>query len=212
MNSKERIAARVAKELNNGDVVNVGIGIPTLVPNFIPEDINVFLHSENGILGVGNTPTAEEIDANIVNASKKPVTVKEGASFFDSASSFGMIRGNHVDVAILGALEVTEDGLIANWAIPGKPVLGVGGAMDLLEGAKKVIISITHTTKMGEPKIVRRNQYPLTSHRKVELIVTDLAVFKVTKEGLVLIELSSDSTLEEVKAKTDAHFKVDINK
>ncbi|WP_280771539.1 3-oxoacid CoA-transferase subunit B [Salipaludibacillus daqingensis] len=209
MNSKEVIAARVAEELKDGDIVNAGIGIPTLVPNFIPADLDVFLHSENGILGVGPTPEDDKIDENIINAGKKPVTVKEGASYFDSASSFAMIRGGHVDVSILGALEVDETGQISNWAVPGKPVLGVGGAMDLLEGSKKIFITITHTTKDGQPKIVKQNKYPLTSLRKADLIITDLAVFKVTDNGLVLSEIFPNSSMQEVKEKTEGAFYID---
>lgn len=208
MNIKEQIAKRVAQELKQGDIVNLGIGIPTYVPNFLREDIEVFLHSENGILGVGPYPTSDEVDTDIVNASKQPVTVKRGASYFDSAFSFAMIRGNHVDVSILGTLEVDETGQIANWAIPGK-ALGVGGAMDLLEGSKKIIVSTTHTTKDGDPKLVKQTKYPLTSTRKVDLIVTELAVFTVNDQGLCLIEIASNTTLEEVKQKTNASFSID---
>ncbi|SES11492.1 3-oxoacid CoA-transferase subunit B [Salipaludibacillus aurantiacus] len=209
MNHKQRIASRVARELKDGDIVNAGIGIPTLVPDFIPDGVEVFLHSENGILGVGPFPEEGNIDENIINAGKKPVTVKEGASYFDSASSFGMIRGGHIDVAILGALEIDETGRIANWAVPGKPVLGVGGAMDLLEGAKKIFITITHTTKDGKPKIVKENHYPVTSERKADLIITDLAVFKVTSKGLVLTEIFAHSSLQEVEQKTEGAFTID---
>lgn len=210
MDKKVLIASRVAKELKNGDVVNLGIGIPTMVTDYLPEGVNVFIHSENGILGVGPTPAPDEVDPDLVNAGKLPVTIKEGASFFDSAASFAMIRGGHVDVSILGVLQVDEQGRIANWALPGQAVLGVGGAMDLLEGAKKVIVATTHTTKDGEPKLVRTAGCPLTSQRKADLIVTELAVFEVTEAGLVLTELSDGVTLDEVAAKTDAKYTVKL--
>ncbi len=211
MNEKKRIAARIAQELRNGDVVNLGIGIPTMVVDYLPESIRVFIHSENGILGVGPTPSPDETDSDLVNAGKMPVTVLNGASFFDSAASFAMIRGGHVDVSILGALEVDEQGRIANWAVPGKSVLGVGGAMDLLEGSRKIIVATTHTTKDGRPKLVKETAYPLTSLRRADLIVTDLSVFAVTDDGLILTELFPSVTLEEVMAKTEASFRVGLN-
>lgn len=210
MDKKVLIASRVAKELKNGDVVNLGIGIPTMVTDYLPENVKVFIHSENGILGVGPTPLPSEVDPDLVNAGKLPVTIRPGASFFDSAASFSMIRGGHVDVSILGVLQVDEQGRIANWALPGQAVLGVGGAMDLLEGAKKVIVATTHTTKDGEPKLVRKASCPLTSQRKADLIVTELAVFEVTEEGLVLIELADGVSLDEVAAKTEARFTVKL--
>lgn len=206
MDEKVRIAARTAKELKHGDVVNLGIGIPTMVPDYLPPGICVFIHSENGILGVGPTPAKEEIDPDLVNAGKLPVTVQTGASYFDSASSFAMIRGGHIDVAILGVLEVDENGRIANWALPGQTVLGVGGAMDLLEGAAKIIVATTHTTKEGKPKLVRSCHYPLTSRRKADLIVTELAVFQVTDQGLCLMELADGVSLETVIQLTEARF------
>lgn len=208
MNAKQYIAARAAKELKNGDIVNLGIGIPTLVADYIPADVNVFLHSENGILGVGPTPAPEQIDLNLVNAGKLPVTVLTGSSFFDSASSFAMIRGGHVSVSILGVLQIDAIGRIANWAVPGKSVLGVGGAMDLLEGSKKVIVTTMHMNTKGESKIVEDLTYPLTSERMVDLIITDLAVFAVKADGLHLIELSPGVSLEEVQQKTDAPFHI----
>ena len=211
MNDKHVIAKRAGLALEDGDIVNLGIGIPTLVADFVPEGINVYLHSENGILGVGPTPQLEEIDKNLVNAGKLPVTVEEGSSFFDSASSFAMIRGGHVDVSILGVLQVDEKGRVANWAVPGKSVLGVGGAMDLLEGSRKVIVATLHTTKEGESKIVKELQYPITSLRKVDLIITELAVFEVDEEGLVLIEVLPGQTIESVKAKTTARFKIALS-
>ncbi|WP_413298947.1 3-oxoacid CoA-transferase subunit B [Bacillus sp. 1P10SD] len=211
MSNKHIIAKRAGLALEDGDIVNLGIGIPTLVADYVPEEINVYLHSENGILGVGPTPQADEVDKNLVNAGKLPVTVEQGASFFDSASSFAMIRGGHVDVSILGVLQVDENGRVANWAVPGKSVLGVGGAMDLLEGSRKVIVTTLHTTKEGESKIVKELQYPVTSLRKVDLIITELAVFEVDEEGLVLIELSTGQTIESVKSKTDARFRVGLS-
>ncbi|WML60382.1 3-oxoacid CoA-transferase subunit B [Neobacillus sp. PS2-9] len=211
MSEKHVIAKRAGLALEDGDIVNLGIGIPTLVADFVPEGIKVYLHSENGILGVGSTPQADEVDKNLVNAGKLPVTIEEGASFFDSASSFAMIRGGHVDVSILGVLQVDEKGRVANWAVPGKSVLGVGGAMDLLEGSRKVIVTTLHTTKEGESKIVKELQYPITSLRKVDLIITELAVFEVDEEGLVLIEVLPGQTIESVKAKTDARFMIALS-
>lgn len=211
VNAKEKIAWRIAKELKNGDVVNLGIGIPTKVVDFLPKGKKVFIHSENGILGVGPSPKPEEADKDLVNAGKQPVTVTEGSSYFDSASSFSMIRGGHVDVSILGALQIDAQGRVANWAMPGKGVLGVGGAMDLLEGSRKVIVATMHTTKDGKPKIVRKATFPLTSLRPVDLIVTDLAVFTVSETGLVLKEIGEGITLEEIKNKTDAEFKIELN-
>ncbi|MGG3563869.1 3-oxoacid CoA-transferase subunit B [Neobacillus rhizosphaerae] len=211
MSDKHVIAKRAGLALEDGDIVNLGIGIPTLVADFVPEGIKVYLHSENGILGVGPTPQPDEVDKNLVNAGKLPVTVEDGASFFDSASSFAMIRGGHVDVSILGVLQVDEKGRVANWAVPGKSVLGVGGAMDLLEGSRKVIVTTLHTTKEGESKIVKELQYPITSLRKVDLIITELAVFEVDEEGLVLIEVLPGQTIESVKAKTDARFRIALS-
>ncbi|MDQ1145692.1 3-oxoacid CoA-transferase [Bacillus sp. SORGH_AS 510] len=211
MSNKHMIAKRAGLALEDGDIVNLGIGIPTLVADYVPEGIKVYLHSENGILGVGPTPQPDEVDKNLVNAGKLPVTVEQGASFFDSASSFAMIRGGHIDVSILGVLQVDENGRVANWAVPGKSVLGVGGAMDLLEGSRKVIVTTLHTTKEGESKIVKDLQYPVTSLRKVDLIITELGVFEVDEEGLVLIELSTGQTIESVKSKTDARFRVGLS-
>ncbi|SFA69641.1 MULTISPECIES: 3-oxoacid CoA-transferase subunit B [unclassified Bacillus (in: firmicutes)] len=208
MSHKEFIAKRAAKALEDGDIVNLGIGIPTLVADYVPEEIEVYLHSENGILGVGPTPKPEEIDKNLVNAGKLPVTIEEGSSFFDSASSFAMIRGGHVDVSILGVLQVDEKGRVANWAVPGKSVLGVGGAMDLLEGSKRVIVTTLHTTKEGDSKIVKELQYPITSERRVDLIITELAVFEVEEDGLVLIETAPGISVEHVEKNTEATFRV----
>ncbi|MBO1002769.1 3-oxoacid CoA-transferase subunit B [Pseudogracilibacillus auburnensis] len=208
MDEKQLIAARAAQELKNGNVVNLGIGIPTKVVDYLPPDVTIHLHSENGILGLGPSPTEEEIDPDLVNAGKLPVTIVEGSSFFDSPSSFAMIRGKHVDVAVLGVLQVDQYGRIANWAIPGKNILGVGGAMDLLEGAKKVIVTMLHTTRSGESKIVESLSYPITSQRRVDMIITELAVFKVDKEGLLLMEMADGCTIEDVKKHTLAPFRL----
>lgn len=210
MNAKEYIAARTAKELKDGDIVNLGIGIPTLVVDYLSRNVRVFVHSENGILGVGPSPGPEETDPDLVNAGKLPVTLEEGSSFFDSASSFAMIRGGHIDVTILGTLEINQRGQIANWAVPGKSVLGVGGAMDLLEGAGKIIVTTMHTSKDGRPKIVKETAYALTSLRPVDLIVTELAVFSVREGRLRLIEIAPSTTLEEVRQKTDAEYDIDL--
>ncbi|MGE7118889.1 3-oxoacid CoA-transferase subunit B [Peribacillus sp. NPDC046944] len=198
------IAKRVAKELHGPCTVNLGIGIPTLVAEYL-EDENVFLHTENGMLGVTDVEE-EDIDPNLVNAGKLPVGEAVGTSFFDSSDSFAMIRGGHVDVAILGALQVAQSGIIANWAVPGKNILGVGGAMDLLVGAKKVIITMSHTSKDGQSKILKACTYPITSTRSVDMIVTELAVFEVVDKQLKLVELMPGVTLAEVKEKTEADF------
>src|SRR5699024_4423152 len=189
MNAKQIIAARAAKELKDDDIVNLGIGIPTQVVDYIPNDVNIHLHTENGILGLGPSPKEEEVDPELVNAGKQPVSILKGASFFDSPSSFAMIRGQHVDVAILGVLQVDQYGRVANWAIPGENILGVGGAMDLLEGAKRVIVTIRHTTRDRAPKIVEELTYPITSRRHVDVIITEKAVFKVEEDGLLLTEI-----------------------
>ena len=207
MNPKEIIAKRTAQFLRDGDIVNLGIGIPTLVADYIPPHKAVILHTENGILGVGPTPSGTP-DPNIVNAGKLPVTVLQGSSYFDSAASFAMIRGGHIHISILGVLQADEKGKIANWAVPGKPVLGVGGAMDLLEGSKRVIVTTLHTTKAGKSKIVKKLTYPPTSERQVDLIITELAIFAVDKDGLVLVETAPNISLDYVKEKTDAHYRV----
>lgn len=205
---KERIAERASKELIGPCIVNLGVGVPTLIPQFI-SDTEVYLHTENGLLGVGSVDD-DNIDPNLVNAGKLPVSELKGSSYFNSADSFGMIRGGHIDVAILGVLQVDEIGRIANWSVPGKDIIGVGGAMDLLSGAKKVICTMTHTTRDGQPKLVKNCTYPLTSTRTVDMIITELAVFKVIKNKLHLIELMPDVTLEEVKSKTEANFEISI--
>ncbi|WP_350302252.1 3-oxoacid CoA-transferase subunit B [Peribacillus frigoritolerans] len=198
------IARRTAKELTGPCIVNLGIGIPTLVAKYI-DDENVFFHTENGLLGVAEVDE-DEIDPNLVNAGKLPVGESIGASFFNSAESFAMIRGGHIDVAILGVLQVGQTGEIANWAVPGKNIMGVGGAMDLLVGAKKVIVTMTHTSKEGKSKVLKKCTYPITSTRSVDLIITELAVFEVIDKQLKLIELMPGITIEEVRAKTEADF------
>lgn len=211
MEPKYTIAQRIARELRAGEVVNIGIGIPTLVPDFIDPDVAVFLQSENGILGVGPSPLPGEEDPELVNAGKQPVTERPGVSYFDSAQSFAMIRGGHIDCAVLGALQVDETGRVANWAIPNAAVLGVGGAMDLMAGAKRVIVGLTHNSKDGDAKIVKNLTYPLTSERPVTMVVTELAVFKVISQRLVLQELLADITVSELRNRTGADFEVDGN-
>jgi acetate CoA/acetoacetate CoA-transferase beta subunit len=200
---RERIAKRVAKEFSNGDVVNLGIGLPTLVANYIPENISITLQSENGFLGIGPAPQAGEEIPNLVNAGGQPVSILPGGAFFDSAFSFALIRGGHVAATVLGALQVDEEGNLANWMVPGKMVPGMGGAMDLVAGARKVIVAMEHTAK-GEPKILKKCNLPLTAQKEVDLIVTEKGVIEVTSEGLVLIEIAPDTTVEEVQQLTEA--------
>jgi len=206
-----RIAARAAQELCPGEVVNLGVGIPNLIPGLLDDGAQVFLHSENGLLGVGPRPPEEELDPDLVDAAKQPVTALAGASFFDSAASFAMIRGGHVDVAVLGALEVSGRGDIANWAVPGRDVLGVGGAMDLVVGASRVIVTMTATTSSGEPKVVAECRYPLSAAAAVDVIVTELSVFRRRDGGLYLTELLDGATLADVAAVTTASYAVALD-
>jgi 3-oxoacid CoA-transferase B subunit len=207
---KTVIAARAAKELRPGEIVNLGIGIPNLIPGYLGEKTAIFLHTENGLLGVGPRPAEEELDPDLVDAAKRPITALPGASYFDSASSFAMIRGGHVDVAVLGALQVGEQGDIANWAIPGKDVLGVGGAMDLVVGARRVIVTMTSTTPAGDAKLVRECTFPLTARGAVDVIVTEQAVFRIRDGSLVLTELLGEATVEEVSSVTGARFTTEL--
>lgn len=203
--TQEYIAKRVGLELNDGDLVNLGIGLPTLVANFVPEGKEIVLQSENGFIGVGPAPSEDNIDPFIANAGGQPVTIIPGAAFFDSSTSFGIIRGGHVDLTVLGALQVDEEGNIANYMIPGKMVPGMGGAMDLLTGAKKVIVAMEHSAK-GNPKIVKKCTLPLTAVHAVDLIITEMGVIEVTPDGLLLKEINPEYTLEEVRAATESEL------
>lgn len=206
--TRQQIVNRAVKEIQNGMNVNLGIGIPTLVANAIPADYDVLLQSENGLLGIGPYPAEEAVDPDLINAGKETVTAVPGASFFDSAESFAMIRGGHIDLAILGGMEVSETGDLANWMIPGKMVKGMGGAMDLVVGAKRVVVVMEHVNKNGESKIKKQCELPLTGKGVVHRLITDLAVFDFTEEGMQLIELTEGVTIEEVKEKTAASFNV----
>lgn len=207
MEKREIIARRVAKEFKSGDVVNLGIGIPTLVANYIPDEINVHLQSENGILGLGPVPSEEEQDNDILDAGGKHISTTKGASFFDSAYSFSLIRGGHIDITVLGALEVDEEGNLANWMIPGKKVSGMGGAMDLVVGAKRVIVAMEHLNKKGECKIIKKCNLPLTAAKQVNTIITDMGVMEIDREqGIILKEIAPGITVDEIQKATKSNL------